>query len=242
MQSDQTIIRKNHMRQLYHTTELIGIKDKHITLNKVFQRETPIEVFATLDYPLPKCKHCKGVQIKYDSQKHSKIPFIEIGGFPSLIRLKKRRSQCKSCRKVAVAETSLVQKNCQISEPLRQKVAQTLVNRGALTNIAQQSAISSSTVYRKLNQFVIKEDFSKLPEVLSWDGFSYQKGELAFIAQDFESKKSSPYWTTGDKQPFEITSLDTLKRLETVSKSLPLICQEAIFRSLKSYFLKLTSS
>lgn len=242
MQSDQTIIRKNHMRQLYHTTELIGIKDKHITLNKVFQRETPIEVFATLDYPPPKCKHCKGVQIKYDSQKHSKIPFIEIGGFPSLIRLKKRKSQCKSCRKVAVAETSLVQKNCQISEPLRQKVAQTLVNRGALTNIAQQSAISSSTVYRKLNQFVIKEDFSKLPEVLSWDGFSYQKGELAFIAQDFESKKSSPYWTTGDKQPFEITSLDTLKRLETVSKSLPLICQEAIFHSLKSYFLRLTSS
>lgn len=189
MKSDQTIIRKNHMRQLYHTTELIGIKDKHITLNKVFQRETPIEVFATLDYPPPKCKHCKGVQIKYDSQKHSKIPFIEIGGFPSLIRLKKRRSQCKSCRKVAVAETSLVQKNCQISEHLRQKVAQTLVNRGALTNIAQQSARSSSTVYRKLNQFVIKEDFSKLPEVLSWDGFSYQKGELAFIAQDFESKK-----------------------------------------------------
>ncbi|VGQ88577.1 transposase, ISSmu2 [Streptococcus pyogenes] len=91
MQSDQTIIRKNHMRQLYHTTELIGIKDKHITLNKVFQRETPIEVFATLDYPPPKCKHCKGVQIKYDSQKHSKIPFIEIGGFPSLIRLKKEK-------------------------------------------------------------------------------------------------------------------------------------------------------
>lgn len=81
-------------------------------------------------------------------------------------------------------------KNCQISEHLRQKVAQTLVNRGALTNIAQQSARSSSTVYRKLNQFVIKEDFSKLPEVLSWDGFSYQKGELAFIAQDFESKKN----------------------------------------------------
>lgn len=148
---------------------MIGIKDKHITLNKVFQRETPIEVFATLDYPPPKCKHCKGVQIKYDSQKHSKIPFIEIGGFPSLIRLKKRRSQYKSCRKVAVAETSLVQKNCQISEPLRQKVAQTLVNRGALTNIAQQSARSSSTVYRKLNQFVIKEGFSKLPEVfLGW--------------------------------------------------------------------------
>lgn len=70
-------------------------------------------------------------------------------------------------------------KNCQISEPLRQKVAQTLVNRGALTNIAQQSAISSSTVYRKLNQFVIKEGFSKLPEVfLEWIFLSKERTRL----------------------------------------------------------------
>ncbi|SNV33573.1 IS1167, transposase [Streptococcus acidominimus] len=189
MKSDQTIIRKNHMGQLYHTTELIGMKDKHITLNKVFQRETHIEVFASLDYHPPKCRHCKGDQIKYDFQKPSKIPCIEIGGFPSLIRLKKRRFQCKFCRKVTVAETSLVQKNCQISEPLRQKVAQALINRESLTHIAQRLAISTSTVHRKLNQFVVKEDFSKLPQVLSIDEFSYQKGKLAFIAQDFETKK-----------------------------------------------------
>ncbi|SES22959.1 hypothetical protein SAMN04487840_12613, partial [Streptococcus gallolyticus] len=42
------------MRQLYHTTELIGIKDKNITLTKVFQHETHIEVQATLDYTPPK--------------------------------------------------------------------------------------------------------------------------------------------------------------------------------------------
>ena len=95
------------MRQLYHTTELIGIKDKNITLTNVFQHETPIEVQATLDYTPPKCCHCQGKQIKYDFQKPSKIPFIEIGGLPSLIRLKKRRFQCKVCRKVTVSETSL---------------------------------------------------------------------------------------------------------------------------------------
>lgn len=76
MKSDQIIIRKNHVRQLYHTAELIGIKDKHIILNKFFQCETHIEVFATLDYCSPKCKHCKGVQIKYGFQKPSKLPFI----------------------------------------------------------------------------------------------------------------------------------------------------------------------
>lgn len=137
MKSDQTHIRKHHMEQLYHTTQLIGIKDKNITLNKVLKHKTHIEMIATLDYAPGNCNHCQGKQIKYDFQKPSKIPFLEVAGFPSLIRLKKRRFQCKNCRKVTVSETSLVQKNCQISEPLRQKVAQALVNRQALTHIAQ---------------------------------------------------------------------------------------------------------
>ena len=177
------------MEQLYHTTQLIGIKDKNITLNKVLKHKTHIEMIATLDYAPGNCNHCQGKQIKYDFQKPSKIPFLEVAGFPSLIRLKKRRFQCKNCRKVTVSETSLIQKNCQISEPLRQKVAQALVNRQALTHIAQDLAISTSTVHRKLKEFTFKEDFSRLPEILSIDDFSYQKGKLAFIAQDFETKK-----------------------------------------------------
>ena len=189
MKSDQTHIRKHHMEQLYHTTQLIGIKDKNITLNKVLKHKTHIEMIATLDYAPGNCNHCQGKQIKYDFQKPSKIPFLEVAGFPSLIRLKKRRFQCKNCRKVTVSETSLIQKNCQISEPLRQKVAQALVNRQALTHIAQDLAISTSTVNRKLKEFTFKEDFSRLPEILSIDEFSYQKGKLAFIAQDFETKK-----------------------------------------------------
>ncbi|WP_156010815.1 ISL3 family transposase, partial [Streptococcus ruminantium] len=143
----------------------------------------------TLDYHPPKCKHCKGKQIKYDFQKPSKIPFIEIAGFPSLIRLKKRRFQCKSCRKVTVSETSLVQKNCQISEIVRQKIAHLLLNREALTHIAAKLAISTSTVYRKFKQFHFQEEYTTLPEGLSWDEFSYQKGKLAFIAQDFNTEK-----------------------------------------------------
>src|SRR5699024_2837180 len=107
---------------------------------------------ATLDYTPPKCCHCQGKQIKYDFQKPSKIPFIEIGGLPSFIRLKKRRFQCKDCRKVTVSEISLVQKNCQISELVKQKTAQLLLNREVLTHIAEKLTISTSTVYRKLKQ------------------------------------------------------------------------------------------
>lgn len=88
-----------------------------------------------------------------------------------------------------VAETSLVQKNCQISEPVRQKIAQLLVNRQNLTHIAQNLAVSTTSVHRKLKQFTFKEEFAHLPQILSIDEFSYQKGKLAFIAQDFETKK-----------------------------------------------------
>ncbi|MGT2716764.1 ISL3 family transposase [Streptococcus respiraculi] len=177
------------MEHLNNTTLLIGMKDKNITLNHAIQHETHIELIATLDYHPPKCKYCKAKQIKYDFQKPSKIPFIEIGGFPSLIRLKKRRFQCKSCRKVTVSETSLVKKNCQISELVWKKIAQLLLNREALSHIASKLAISISTAYRKLKQFQFKEDYSSLPEILSWDEFSYQKGKLAFIAQDFNTRK-----------------------------------------------------
>lgn len=135
---------------------------------------------ATFDYTPPKCCHCQGKQIKYDFQKPSKIPFIEIGGIPSLIRLKKRGFQCKDCRKVTVSETSLVQKNCQISELVKRKTTQLLLNRESLMHIAEKLALSTSTVYRKLKQFQFKDNFSTLPEVLSWDEFSYQKRKTSF--------------------------------------------------------------
>lgn len=64
-----------------------------------------------------------------------------------------------------------------------------MLNREALTHITEKLAVSTSTVYRKLKQFQFKNDHSTLPEVLSWDEFSYQKGKLAFIAQDYETKK-----------------------------------------------------
>lgn len=135
---------------------------------------------ATFDYTPPKCCHCQGKQIKYNFQKPFKIPFIEIGGIPSLIRLKKRGFQCKDCHKVTVSETSLVQKNCQISELVKRKTTQLLLNREALTHITEKLALSTSTVYRKLKQFRFKDNFSTLPEVLSWDEFSYQKRKTSF--------------------------------------------------------------
>ena len=177
------------MRLIKNTTELIGIKDQNIKISLVFETDTHIEIQAKLDYPAPSCPHCQGKMIKYDFQKPSKIPLLEQAGTPTLLRLKKRRFQCKSCRRVTVAETSIVEKNCQISNLVRQKVAQLLTQKMSLTDIARRLRVSTSTVYHKLDQFAFKEHYDKLPAVISWDEFGFKKGELAFVAQNYETNE-----------------------------------------------------
>ena len=177
------------MRLIKNTTELIGIKDQNIIISLVFETDTHIEIQAKLDYPAPSCPHCHGKMIKYDFQKTSKIPLLEQAGTPTLLRLKKRRFQCKSCRRVTVAETSIVEKNCQISNLVRQKVTQLLTEKVSLTDIARRLHVSTSTVYRKLDQFTFKKHYDKLPAVMSWDEFGFKKGKLAFVAQNYETNE-----------------------------------------------------
>ena len=177
------------MRLIKNTTELIEIKDSNIIISLVFEKDTYIEVQATLDYYAPPCPHCQGKMIKYDFQKPSKIPLLEQAGTPTLLRLKKRRFQCKGCKRVTVAETSIVEKNHQISNLVRQKVAQLLTEKVSLTDIARRLRVSTSTVYRKLDQFTFKEHYDKLPAVMSWDEFGFERGELAFVVQNYATTK-----------------------------------------------------
>ena len=169
MKSNQTIIRKNLMEQLNFITNLLGIKDKNIIILDYLDAGTHKEVIAKLDYPAPKCHNCQGQMAKYDFQKESKIPYLECVGYKMLIRLKKRRFRCKICRKMAVAETSLVKKNHQIATIVKQKIAQKLIEKVPMTAIAESLAVSTSTVIRKLKEFKFKANLNYLPEHMSWD-------------------------------------------------------------------------
>ena len=189
MKSDQTIIRKNLMEQLNFITNLLGIKDPNISISDYIDAGSHKEVIAKLDYPAPKCQHCQGQMAKYDFQKSSKIPYLDCAGYNTLIRLTKRRFRCSNCRKIAVAETSLVKKNHQIPVILNQKIAQKLIEKVAMTDIAENLAVSTSTVIRKLKEFQFKTDLNWLPENMSWDEYSFKKGKMSFIAQDFDSLK-----------------------------------------------------
>lgn len=177
------------MEQLNFITNLLGIKDKNIIILDYKDSETHKEIFAKLDYPASKCLHCQGQMAKYDFQKESKIPYLECAGYKTVIRLRKRRFHCKVCGKMAVAETSFVKKNHQIATIVNQKITQKLIEKVPMTTIAESLSVSTSTVIHKLKEFKFKTDLSYLPEHMSWDEYSFKKGKMSFIAQDFDSRQ-----------------------------------------------------
>ena len=157
------------MEQLHFITKLLDIKDPNIKIVDIINMDTHKKIIAKLDYEAPSCPDCRKQMKKYDFQKLSKIPYLETTGMPTRILLRKRRFKCYHCSKMMVAETSIVKKNHQIPRIINQKIAQKLIEKTSMTDIAQQMAISTSTVIRKLNDFRFKLDFSRLPKIMSWD-------------------------------------------------------------------------
>ncbi len=147
--------------------------------------------------------------IKYDFQQESSIPILDIQGFPTLLKLRKRRFKCNSCLRVSVAQTPLVKKQHQSSQPVWDKITQLHTEKLTNSAIARRLHVSVSTVQRKLTQFSFKEHFTRLPEIISWDEFSRNKGKLAFI---FKPKTLSPFLRIIAKQPLKTTSSNTPER------------------------------
>ncbi|HEW8475747.1 TPA: transposase [Streptococcus pneumoniae] len=157
------------MEQLHFITKLLDIKDPNIQILDIINKDTHKEIIAKLDYDAPSCPECGNQLKKYDFQKPSKIPYLETTGMPTRILLRKRRFKCYHCSKMMVAETPLVKKNHQIPRIINQKIAQKLIEKISMTDIAHQLAISTSTVIRKLNDFHFECNFRNLPEIMSWE-------------------------------------------------------------------------
>ena len=219
------------MEQLHFITKLLDIKDPNIQILDIINKDTHKEIIAKFDYDAPSCPDCGNQMKKYDFQKPSKIPYLETTGMPTRILLKKRRFKCYQCSKMMVAETSIVKKNHQIPRIINQKIAQKLIEKTSMTDIAHQLAISTSTVIRKLNDFHFKHDFSRLPEIMSWDvatvrGVTVAIGRWRWVSlrKILKNSISSLFLKAGHKLSSEITFFDTIELFVVRWKSLRWIC------------------
>ena len=51
-----------------------------------------------------------------------------------------------------------------------------------MTDIAHRLSVSTSTVIRKLKEFKFETNWQKLPEIMSWDEYSFKKGKMSFTS------------------------------------------------------------
>ena len=149
---------------------------------------------AVLTYTPTHCDKCgcknQNYSIIKNGSKFSHILFGDINYEQTILRLKKQRFLCRECNSTFIAQTPLVQPNCQISDIKHKRMLDLLNEEVAMKTIAKQVGLSVSTVVRKLS--VLSEKFEKpkgLPSVLCIDEFSQAGRTMNFIMMDGESHK-----------------------------------------------------
>lgn len=108
---------------------------------------------------------------------------------PIVIRLLKQRVKCRDCSKGSMAQSSLVNKYCCISNKSKLKILSALTEDRSMTSIAREHNTSVNTVPRVLascsHRFIDSYDY--LPEHLAFDEFKGVDRKLHFICLNGET-------------------------------------------------------
>ncbi|WP_240127343.1 transposase family protein, partial [Enterococcus durans] len=106
---------------------------------------------GTLQYTPEECPHCLCVvpsRIIRWGTTTVRLLLNDVSEYRTYLELKKQRFKCKSCQRTFVADTSVAEKHCFISQKVRWSVIARLKENTSMTEIARQKNISTSSVYR----------------------------------------------------------------------------------------------
>ncbi len=180
---------------------LLNIEDKNITIlsNKVEIYEIKglnykiIE--GILTYKPEFCPHCGVFNqssmdiINWGFKKNCIIKIPPISNCKSRLILHKQRFFCKNCNKTFTAETSLVDRNKNISNNTELQIRLELMSKQSEKDIAKRTDVSVSKVDKILNDISSKTELKHehLPEYMNFDEFKATKdtkGKMAMIIMD----------------------------------------------------------
>ncbi|WP_342470279.1 ISL3 family transposase [Ureibacillus sp. FSL K6-3587] len=180
---------------------LLNIKDKNITFDENFCAEELIKgvqskvFYGQLTYQ-PKacyaCGHVFDVQIIKHGFKTSLIKMPSVSGFHTYLKLRKQRYFCKHCHSTFTLKTSVVAKNCCISNNTKVAIALNAKDKISEKDIAMKHNVSHATVSRVIDSFYsyYQPNVHYLPKHLCFDEFKSVKsaaGAMSFIFCDSET-------------------------------------------------------
>ena len=141
---------------------LLNIKDKNITFDENFCAEELIKgvqskvFYGQLTYQPKACYACGHVfddQIIKHGFKTSLIKMPSISGFHTYLKLRKQRYFCKHCHSTFTLKTSVVAKNCCISNNTKVSIALNAKDKISEKDIAIKHNVSHATVSRVIDSF-----------------------------------------------------------------------------------------
>lgn len=188
------------MLQEQNIRDLVNIKDKNIQIlgfkqERVKNRLANI-LLARLTYTPKACRCCgvknEGYTIIKHGTKLSKMTWLECGGLPTYIHLKKQRFYCKECGATFSAETPEVKKHCFIANKVKQRICIEGNKELSMKDLAQDCYVSSHTVRRVLRLMakVYQPSLFSLPKHLMFDEFTAvrnTRGKYSFIYADAQT-------------------------------------------------------
>ena len=180
---------------------LLNIKDENIYIltnnfqNKVIKGKNYKIIEGILTYNPDFCPKCGCINeshndiIKWGFKRNCKVKIPKISNCYSLLILHKQRFLCKNCNNTFIAETTLIDRNKNISNNTELQINLELMKKQSEKDISERLDVSVSKIDRKLNEIsshtVLRHPI--LPESMNWDEFKATKdtkGKMAFIITD----------------------------------------------------------
>ncbi len=181
--------------------ETLNILDLNVTFEENCLRKEKIngqicKVYTgKLTYSPDSCEHCKSHStiIRW-GMTTVRLLLNEVAEFKTYLELKKQRFKCHACQQTFVADTSIAEKHCFISQSVKWAITTRLKENTSMTGIARQKNVSVSSVYRVLKRFYQPMNPFKttLPTVLHFDEVKSVRqvsGAMSFIILNGQTRK-----------------------------------------------------
>ena len=150
------------------------LKMKILFLKIIFYKSIKLQKHKIYEAELlqPACPFCGSLDLLHNGHLITNIHYpIAIASLPVIIRLAKQRVKCRTCERLSMAQSELVNKYCSISSASKLKVLSALTEDRSMTSIARENNISINTVQRVLgncsHRFI--DSYEYLPAHLAFD-------------------------------------------------------------------------
>lgn len=179
---------------------LLNIEDKNIFIlpnieERIIKNKKYKIIERFLTYNPDHCPCCGCINeshndiIQWGYRKNCKIKISKISNCFSLLILHKQRFLCRNCNKTFIAETSLINRNKNISNNTELQINLELMMKQSEKDISERLDVSVSKIDRKLAEIsshtVLRH--ASLPKSMNWNEFKATrdtKGKMAFIITD----------------------------------------------------------